>query len=257
MCSSDLQKGERGEYGFAHLDIKNNGKLLDGIHGKQQVWMSHRDLVTTAPEGFDLLARTDTCPIAAMGDETRKLYAVQFHPEVAHTPCGQTILSNFLFNISGCQKDWDPAGQILAVEEHIRKTVGDGNVFFFVSGGVDSTVAYTLCLKALGPDRVHGTYVDSGLMREGETEFVKASFAKLGAKAFFVEDARERFLTALEGAVEPEKKRHVIGEKFVDVQQKILEGEDYLDGKWILGQGTIYPDTIESDRKSTRLNSSH
>ncbi|MEQ1947153.1 MAG: glutamine-hydrolyzing GMP synthase [Bryobacteraceae bacterium] len=246
LLGGNVQKGERGEYGFAQLELKNNGKLFSGIEGKQQVWMSHRDLVTATPEGFDILGKTDTCAIAAMGSDARKFYAVQFHPEVAHTPCGQTILSNFLFSISGCQKDWDPAGQVLAVEEHIRKTVGDGNVFFFVSGGVDSTVAYTLCLKALGPDRVHGTYVDSGLMREGETEFVKASFDKLGAKAFFVEDARKRFLDALEGAVEPEKKRHVIGEKFVDVQQQILEGEHYLDGKWILGQGTIYPDTIES-----------
>jgi GMP synthase (glutamine-hydrolysing) len=123
---------------------------------------------------------------------------------------------------------------------------GARNVFFFVSGGVDSTVAYTLCLKALGPDRVHGTYVDSGLMREGETEFVRSSFARLGAKAFFVEDARERFLTALAGVADPERKRHIIGEKFVEVQERILDSEHYLDGHWILGQGTIYPDTIES-----------
>ena len=120
------------------------------------------------------------------------------------------------------------------------------NVFFFVSGGVDSTVAYTLCLRALGPDRVHGTYVDTGMMREGETEFVRAHFAALGARAFFVEDARELFLTALAGVTEPEQKRHIIGEKFVEVQQRILESEHYLDGRWILGQGTIYPDTIES-----------
>jgi GMP synthase (glutamine-hydrolysing) len=171
---------------------------------------------------------------------------VQFHPEVAHTPSGKTILSNFVFDICGCKKDWDPAGQVLAVEEHIRETAAGRNVFFFVSGGVDSTVAYTLCLKALGADRVHGTYVDSGLMREGETEFVKASFDKLGAKSFAVADARDLFLSALGGITDPEGKRHVIGEKFVEVQQKILESEHYLDGKWILGQGTIYPDTIES-----------
>jgi len=246
LLGGSVQPGERGEYGFAQLEIVQTSRLMSGVEGKQQVWMSHRDLVAAVPEGFETFARTETCPIAGMTNEARKLYAVQFHPEVAHTPCGRTILSNFVFGICGCEKDWDPAGQILAIEEHIRKTVGDGNVFFFVSGGVDSTVAYTLCLMALGADRVHGTYVDSGLMREGETEFVRASFAKLGAKAFFVEDARERFLSALENAVEPESKRHVIGEKFVEVQQKILEGEHYLEGKWILGQGTIYPDTIES-----------
>ena len=111
------------------------------------------------------------------------LYAVQFHPEVAHTPCGRTILSNFLFDICGCERDWDPAGQIRSVEDQIRTIAGDRNIFFFVSGGVDSTVAYTLCLHALGPERVHGTYVDTGLMREGETEFVRENFAKRWAPA--------------------------------------------------------------------------
>jgi GMP synthase (glutamine-hydrolysing) len=208
--------------------------------------MSHRDLVARPPEGFAVLAATSTCPIAAIGSPARRIYAVQFHPEVAHTPCGKTILANFVKSICGCEKDWDPAGQVFAVEEHIRQVAGGRNVFFFVSGGVDSTVAYTLCLRALGPDRVHGTYVDTGMMREGETEFVRRHFAALGAKAFFVEDAHELFLTALAGATEPEAKRHVIGEKFVEVQQRILESEHYLDGRWILGQGTIYPDTIES-----------
>jgi GMP synthase (glutamine-hydrolysing) len=111
---------------------------------------------------------------------------------------------------------------------------------------VDSTVAYTLCLRALGPDRVHGTYVDTGLMRQGETEFVRANFQALGASAFAVEDAAEQFLSALQSAVQPEIKRHIIGEEFVRVQRRILESEDFLDGRWILGQGTIYPDTIES-----------
>lgn len=246
LLGGSVQKGERGEYGFAQLEITGTNRLFRNVAVHQQVWMSHRDLVSQTPAGFEALARTETCPIAAMAWDARRLYAVQFHPEVAHTPSGMTILSNFVFDICGCVKDWDPAGQMTAVEEQIRQTAAGGGVFFFVSGGVDSTVAYTLCLKALGADRVHGTYVDSGLMREGETEFVRASFAKLGAKAFFVEDARDRFLAALEIAVDPESKRHAIGEKFVEVQQRILEGEHYLDGRWILGQGTIYPDTIES-----------
>jgi GMP synthase (glutamine-hydrolysing) len=122
----------------------------------------------------------------------------------------------------------------------------DRNIFFFVSGGVDSTVAYTLCLRALGPERVHGTYVDTGLMREGETDFVRANFAALGARAFAVADAADQFLSSLATAVNPEAKRHIIGEEFVRVQQRILESEKFLDGHWILGQGTIYPDTIES-----------
>jgi GMP synthase (glutamine-hydrolysing) len=119
-------------------------------------------------------------------------------------------------------------------------------VFFFVSGGVDSTVAYTLCLRALGPGRVHATYVDTGLIREGETAFVRENFAKLGARSFAVEDAQAQFLNALSGVTDPEQKRHIIGGQFVEVQQRILESEHYLDGRWILGQGTIYPDTIES-----------
>ena len=250
LLGGTVAKGVRGEYGFAELDIVEEGSLLRGVAGDrrtpQTVWMSHRDLVTRAPEGFQVLARTDTCPVAAMGSDARRLYGVQFHPEVAHTPCGMTILKNFVEGICGATKDWDPARQIESIEAHIREVAGGRNVFFFVSGGVDSTVAYMLCLKALGGDRVHGTYVDSGLMREGETQFVRESFAKLGAKGFFVADARLRFLDALAEVVEPEKKRHVIGEKFVEVQQRILDSEHYTDGNWILGQGTIYPDTIES-----------
>jgi GMP synthase (glutamine-hydrolysing) len=241
-----VQKGDRGEYGLAQLDISHSDTILNGIEGRQQVWMSHRDVVAQAPEGFDVLASTETCAIAAISSPSRRLFAVQFHPEVAHTPCGLTILKNFLFDACGCEKDWDPAGQIESVEAHIRAVTGDRNVFFFVSGGVDSTVAYTLCLKALGPERVHGTYVDTGLMRAGETEFVRHNFAAIGARSFQVADAKAEFLGALSTATDPEQKRHIIGEKFVDVQQRILESEHFLDANWILGQGTIYPDTIES-----------
>jgi GMP synthase (glutamine-hydrolysing) len=241
-----VRKGDRGEYGLAQLDIIDSATILSGIEGRQQVWMSHRDLVASVPEGFQVLASTETCAIAAMSAPDRRLFAVQFHPEVAHTPCGLTILRNFLFDVCACERDWDPAGQIQSLEQQIRSTVGDRNVFFFVSGGVDSTVAYTLCLKALGPDRVHGTYVDTGLMREGETEFVRDNFVALGAQSFEIADAKTEFLTALARATDPEQKRHIIGEKFVDVQQRILAGDHFLDTNWILGQGTIYPDTIES-----------
>jgi GMP synthase (glutamine-hydrolysing) len=246
LLGGNVEKGERGEYGFAHLDLLAEDPLLQGISGPQQVWMSHRDLVASPPEGFRTLARTPTCAVAAMSSPQRKIFAVQFHPEVAHTPCGQRILSNFLFDICGCEKDWNPTGQVPELEARIRAVAGDRNIFFFVSGGVDSTVAYTLCLRALGPERVQGTYVDTGLMREGETDFVRRHFAALGARAFNVEDAAGQFLSALDQAVDPEQKRHIIGEEFVRVQQRILESEHYLDGRWILGQGTIYPDTIES-----------
>src|SRR5580704_8091511 len=307
LLRGKVQRCERGEYGFAHLEITSSDGVLHGIEGHQQVWMSHFDTVVKPPAGFSVLASTETCAIAAIAAPDRRLYAVQFHPEVAHTPCGRELLSNFLFDICQCEKDWDPAGQIRAVEDRIRAVAAGRNIFFFVSGGVDSTVAYTLCLRAVGADKVHATYVDTGLMREGETEFVREHFARLAVaqasacgdsintthtvaqasacgdsvsatntvaqasacgdsinttntvaqasacgdpvstpNTFAVADAREQFLTALAGVTDPEAKRHIIGEQFVEVQQTILESEHYLDGQWILGQGTIYPDTIES-----------
>jgi GMP synthase (glutamine-hydrolysing) len=240
-----VEKGELGEYGLARLLTDAESPLLDGTPSRQQVWMSHRDVVGALPAGFRRLAHTDTCEFAAVGDTARRLYGVQFHPEVVHTENGMRILENFLFKICGCTPDWDPKHQIPAVEQHIRDVAGDRNVFFFVSGGVDSTVAYTLCLHALGKDRVRGLYVDTGLMREGETGFVHDIFREIG-KDVAVEDARDRFLGALAGVIEPEHKRRIIGQQFVEVQERMLESGPYLDGSWILGQGTIYPDTIES-----------
>jgi len=246
LLGGQVEKGEQGEYGFAQLDLVHESPLFRGVEGPQQVWMSHRDLVAKPPEGFDVLARTGTCAVAAMASPEARVYAVQFHPEVAHTPSGKRVLANFLFDVCGCQRDWNPTGQIRELEEQVRATARDRGVFFFVSGGVDSTVAYTLCLRALSPERVRGTYVDTGLMRESETEFVRANFEALGADGFHVEDASARFLHALAEAVDPERKREVIGEEFVRVQERILETEHFLNGHWILGQGTIYPDTIES-----------
>jgi GMP synthase (glutamine-hydrolysing) len=241
-----VTKGEKGEYGFAQIDVLQPTLLLEGLPASQQVWMSHRDKVTEVPAGYEVLASTETCSIAAMANAANRHYAVQFHPEVVHTTHGREILSNFLFKICQCEKDWSPTGLIEQLEEQIRKTAGSRNVFFFVSGGVDSTVAYTLCLRALGPERVWGAYVDTGLMRQGETEFVAGLFKQLGATHFHVEDARAQFLGALEHAAEPEKKRHIIGQQFVEVQERVLQTGHFTDGNWILGQGTIYPDTIES-----------
>ncbi len=204
--------------------------------------MSHRDTVEQPPPGFTVTATTATCAVAAMEDTARQFYGVQFHPEVVHTTHGRALLSNFVFNICGCVEDWDPRHRIPLIEEQIRATVGDRNVFFFVSGGVDSTVAFSLCLRALGPDRVRGVYVDTGLMREGETAFVRSMFGENVA----IEDAAPQFLKPLATVVEPEEKRRIIGEQFVLVQERIIEARHLLDGHWILGQGTIYPDTIES-----------
>ena len=241
-----VQKGTKGEYGLAVLERTKSHALFADLNGDSQVWMNHRDQVAAVPDGFEVLAKTSTCAVAAMAHRDLPLMAVQFHPEVVHTPQGHKILSNFVFRVCGCTEDWDPKDRVGPLEAEIRSVAGDRNVFFFVSGGVDSTVAYALCLRALGPDRVYGIYVDTGLMREGETEYVQRLFAELGATAFHVEAAEAAFLGALANVYDPEKKRHIIGEQFVAVQERVLSTGHFLDGHWILGQGTIYPDTIES-----------
>ncbi len=246
VLGGGVRKGEKGEYGFARFRTAHSHPLFANLNGELQVWMNHRDQVASPPEGFDVLGATSTCAVAAIAHHTRPLMAVQFHPEVAHTEQGHQILANFVFGVCGCVKDWDPKDRIGPIEKEIRAIAADRNVFFFVSGGVDSTVAYTLCLRALGADRVFGIYVDTGLMREGETSYVRRLFQELGAADFRVEEAEAEFLQALEGVTDPETKRHIIGEQFVVVQERILSSGHFLDGNWILGQGTIYPDTIES-----------
>jgi len=240
-----VEKGEKGEFGLALLDLEAPAPLFDGIGDHKQVWMSHRDTVRALPEGFRLLAHTNTCAVAAMGSADKRLYGVQFHPEVVHTVQGKRVLENFLFRVCGCSKDWNPKHRAPLIEEKIREVAGGRSVFFFSSGGVDSTVAFTLCLRALGAGRTRAVYVDTGLMREGETEFVREVFHGCGA-SFEVLDARERFLGALAEVRDPEEKRRIIGEEFVTVQQEALESHHVFEGDWILGQGTIYPDTIES-----------
>jgi GMP synthase (glutamine-hydrolysing) len=240
-----VRKGERGEYGIAHLTITGDDPLWAGVQNSQ-IWMNHRDTVAAAPCGFHVTASTETSGIAAMSDPSRRIFGVQFHPEVVHTRAGQKIIENFVFDICGAARDWDVTQRVPLIEHQIREVVGDRSVFFFVSGGVDSTVAYTLCLRALGPERVYGLYVDTGLMRKDETELVGGIFTDLGATHFLVDHAAGEFLSALKGMYEPEAKRRAIGEQFVKVQERILATEHFLDGLWILGQGTIYPDTIES-----------
>jgi GMP synthase (glutamine-hydrolysing) len=236
-----VTKGDKGEFGLATLDLDaSTDPLFSGLAGHQQIWMSHRDLVSILPEGFVTVGRTETCPVAAIAAPARQLYGVQFHPEVVHTSRGRELLANFVFRVCRCEKDWDVRHRAPQIEQEIRACAGDRNVFFFVSGGVDSTVAFALCTRALGESRVRGVYVDTGLMREGETDFVRRM------AGISVECAQEQFLHALAGVTDPEQKRHIIGEEFVRVQERVIEARRLLDEHWILGQGTIYPDTIES-----------
>ncbi len=236
-----VRKGEKGEYGLAALEIEDSSDpLFSGLAGVQQVWMNHRDAVAALPAGFRVTGRTASCAVAAIAAPERQFYGVQFHPEVVHTTRGVEYLSNFVFRVCGCTKDWDARHRAAAIEQEIRDAAGDRNIFFFVSGGVDSSVAFALCTRALGASRVRGVYVDTGLMREGETEFVSS------LPGVVVEHAEEQFLLSLEDVTDPERKRHIIGEEFVRVQERIIESRHLLDERWILGQGTIYPDTIES-----------
>jgi GMP synthase (glutamine-hydrolysing) len=242
-----VTQGVKGEYGLAQLKVVETGdRLFEGFQSSSQVWMSHRDLVSEVPEDFVITASTSTCPIAGMANDWRKQYGLQFHPEVVHTLGGELLLGNFLFAICGCERDWEPMRQLEEIEDEIRRTARGRNVFFFTSGGVDSTVAFALTLRALGPERVHAAYVDTGLMREGETDFVRGIFSQMAGESFEVVDAKADFLGKLAGVVEPEAKRKIIGEEFVAVQERVLSAGHFLDGHWILGQGTIYPDTIES-----------
>ncbi len=241
LLGGKVHKGVKGEYGLATLELEETADpMFAGLAGRQQIWMSHRDVVETVPQGFQVVGHTDTCAVAAMASSARKLYGVQFHPEVVHTARGREYLSNFVFQVCGCRKDWDPRHRVPLIEQEIRDCVGRRKVFFFVSGGVDSSVAFTLARRALGPERVRGVYVDTGLMRQGETDFVR-SIAGLE-----VEDAQREFLTALQGTTDPERKRHIIGEEFVRVQERVMERQHLMNQDWVLGQGTIYPDTIES-----------
>jgi GMP synthase (glutamine-hydrolysing) len=241
LLGGEVRRGEKGEYGMATLQLDETADpMFAGLSGSQQIWMSHRDLVGRVPEGFLVAGRTDTCPVAAIADRARRLYGVQFHPEVVHTARGLEYLANFVLRVCGCVQDWDPGHRVPLIEQEIRDCVGGRKVFFFVSGGVDSTVAFALATRALGEDRVRGVYVDTGLMREGETDFVRRS------QSLSVEHAENEFLSALSGVTDPEKKRHIIGEEFVLVQERVIEREGLMGHDWMLGQGTIYPDTIES-----------
>ncbi len=228
------------EYGLAEIQVVQKNRLIpEEIH---KVWMSHGDRVEEMPAGFSLLATSQTCPIAAMGDKKRGWYGVQFHPEVAHTLHGERILQNFMSDICGCQPTWTPRSMIEDAVERIRTQVGDQRVLSAVSGGVDSTVATALVHRALGA-QLEAVFVDTGLLREGERESVQAALSPLLGKNLHVVDASATFLSALQGISDPEEKRKVIGTTFI----RIFEREANQLGKIpFLVQGTIYPDVIES-----------
>lgn len=239
-----VEKSNKREYGRAHLQIEKDDKLLEGVSLHSQVWMSHGDSILELPEQFEVLATTESIPVAAFRKKDTAqfpLHALQFHPEVYHSLEGKKIIYNFLVNICGCKQDWTPASFVNETIEQIKQQVGDGQVVMALSGGVDSTVAATLISRAIG-DRLHGIFVDNGVLRKNEFEQVLATYKEIGLNVKGV-DRKHLFYDALKDQADPETKRKIIGGLFIDVFQEEATALTNID---FLGQGTIYPDVIES-----------
>jgi len=235
------QAGDR-EYGPAELTVTATSPLFAGLPSSMQVWMSHGDRIEALPPGFSVLATTDNSPVAAMGHRQRGLYGVQFHPEVTHTPMGQEILHNFAHRICDCRADWTPGAFVEESIARVRAQIGDGRVVLGLSGGVDSAVTAALLHRAVG-DQLTCIFVDTGLLRQDEPAQVVETFEREQGMRLVAVNAVEEFLVALSGVIDPTRKRRIIGEKFV----RIFEREARRLGKIdFLGQGTIYPDVIES-----------
>lgn len=251
-----VESGKVREFGYAEIRARGHSKLFEGIqdktnpdgHGLLDVWMSHGDKVSGLPEGFSVIASNDSTPIAAMADENRGFYAVQFHPEVTHTHQGKAILGRFVHEICGCGQDWNMPDYIDEAVAKIRTQVGSDEVILGLSGGVDSSVAAALIHRAIG-DQLTCVFVDNGLLRLNEAEQVMETFSSnLHMRVIHV-DASNDFLSHLAGVTEPEQKRKIIGREFVEVFQQ--EAKKLPLAKW-LAQGTIYPDVIESAGAKTK-----
>ncbi len=260
-----VEPGKVREFGYAEIRARGHTRLLDGIedfrtaddHGMLKVWMSHGDKVVQMPAGFKVMASTEACPIAAMADEERRFYAVQFHPEVTHTRQGRRILERFVHQICGCGSDWNMPDYAAEAVAKIREQVGGEEVILGLSGGVDSSVAAALIHRAIG-DQLTCVFVDHGLLRLHESEQVMDTFARhMHVKVIHV-DAAAEFYAALAGVADPEAKRKIIGKHFIEVFQR--EAAKVRNAKW-LAQGTIYPDVIESagakTKKATTIKSHH
>jgi GMP synthase (glutamine-hydrolysing) len=245
-----VESSGKREFGFAEVRARGHSRLFNGIqdrtnaegHGLLEVWMSHGDKVTELPEGFKVIGSSESCPVAAMADEARGFYAVQFHPEVTHTIKGKAMIERFVHDICGCGHDWNMPDYVNEAIEKVRAQVGSDEVILGLSGGVDSSVVAALLHKAIG-DQLTCVFVDNGLLRLNEGEQVMQTFARnLGVKVIHV-DATEQFMGHLKGISDPEAKRKIIGREFVEVFQ--AEAAKLPNARW-LAQGTIYPDVIES-----------
>ncbi|WP_027728650.1 glutamine-hydrolyzing GMP synthase [Treponema sp. C6A8] len=239
-------KADVGEFGFAQLNLKDGVKspLFEGIEPSQQVWMSHQDGVLQPGEGFEVVGTTKDCPYAALQNLSKKRFSLQCHCEVKDTPCGNQIFENFA-HFCGMEKNWDQDTVLQVILENIKKDADGRNVLLFLSGGVDSTITFALLNKALGQNRVLGLHIDNGFMRKNESHKVAEAYRKFGFTNFIVEDASESFLNAISGLTDPQKKRMAVGENFITVRNEVTARQN-LDDSWLLAQGTLYPDIIES-----------
>ncbi|MEE8397342.1 MAG: glutamine-hydrolyzing GMP synthase [bacterium] len=236
-----------GEFGSAVLRLDDGAEsaLLAGVPRETGVWMSHGDTVTAAPPGFRVLASTAGSPVAAMAHTSLPRFGLQFHPEVNDTPEGTRMLANFV-EVTQAERGWSMAAFVAEAMERCRAEIGARNVLMFLSGGVDSTVAYTLLGRALGTERVRGLLIDTGFMRKRETAAIMARYRDLRLQNVDLLDAGATFLAAVEGLADPQAKRVAIGETFVRVREQYLAGLRLEPAQWMLGQGTLYPDIIES-----------
>ncbi len=242
------------EYGRTALEVTASSNLFAGLPSEQDVWMSHADSIVRAPEGFRVTARTGAVPIAALEDVDRAIYAVQFHPEVAHTARGQEVLKHFLYDVCGCLPRWTMTSIVEQAVENIRAQVGDEKVICGLSGGVDSAVAAALVHKAVG-DQLTCVFVDTGLMRAGESEQVEDTFRRQFQVDLVHVKAADRFLENLKDVDDPEQKRKSIGNTFIRVFEEVAA--DFEDARFLV-QGTLYPDIIESGTKdAARIKSHH
>ncbi len=249
-----VTRADTSEYGKRTLFIEKDTPMSEGIPQESICWMSHTDFVASLPAGFMTLAKTDSCPVAMYGSQAKRIYGIQFHPEVVHSEYGNKLLENFLYRICGASGDWTMAGFVNEQVEKIRASVGEGKVLCAMSGGVDSAVAATLVHRAVG-DRLTCVFVDNGLHRKGEPEQVMKVFKEGLGMNLVKAEAEDLFLGALKGVCDPERKRKIIGELFIRVFEREAKKLGRVDH---LVQGTIYPDVIESGKgKSATIKSHH
>lgn len=253
LLGGNVARANTREYGKTPLSIAHHDEIFCGMEPEMQCWMSHGDYVAEAPAGFKVTATTPAAPVAAMSNPAKKLYGVQFHPEVVHTPRGKDMLQKFLFDVCGCSGDWSMGSFIEQSIREIKEQVGDRKVLCALSGGVDSSVAAALVHRAIG-DQLTCVYVNHGFMRKNETAQVRETFeGKFGMNLVFV-DAVERFLGKIAGKVEPEDKRKIIGEEFIRLFEDEANKLGQID---FLVQGTLYPDVVESGTETAAVIKSH